>query len=907
MGVLLVEAPLGNGDLRGTGETNQRQEEGKDTITSYNECPEDGELVLKTMPDQLDEDRRALRTLFWCSNGPEWRENTGWLEKDNEPDLRKWCGVGVKNGQVTLVDLRRKGLAGAIPPELGVLSGLRYLYLGDNNLQGSIPEEIGQLSNICVLSLSGNNLKGEIDPALGELFALETLSLRDNDLSGEIPPELGQLSLLKHLFLGNNHLRGGIPSELGRMGELRQLCLGDNNLEGNIPIGLTELTQLEDLVLCGNMLSGEIPSGLSILSQLSRLELDGNQLTGRIPPELGELSGLRLLFLDHNNLSGPIPPELGCLGWVQRFDISHNRLSGDIPPEIGELYSVEILQMDHNMLTGSIPLEFGQLQNVVMLSLDNNRLSEPTPPVAGVALNQWMSLKRRAYLRDSDVVGRLSFLEHDNTTLRKENAVLHKTVEDLKHALARVSPGRSISTGLTGIGMSDLAALTGITSTSTGSSMPPITNMPPDVTPEKRQSMKILGIGLGLGLGTETGGVVTTAVSEPIPPPPLTSAVALTPGPPVGADLAPATAAGRAKAHAAATAARKHHSELVEGVNKPLSLLEKLRREHLDGVKRPPLGGAGAGTGAGAVAGAGAGTGAGAGAGGIREFASEVASGEVPVDHWWGVDDIVEGGKWLEDVVGIADGAVGMSMAVHPNKHGQQTNRVSLALEGNMGKSESRGSCDKLSVSEHYMPDGDGGRGRFNGMGKVNGGGEHGVAKPPNRALSEGEGTEWKMGESHRSERTRSGFSWTAQLFGEKDSMDNRDGGDRDDISGSVSTGKENGGDGSGSISSNGSRGGLSWALSAMRGGKSSASAPAPPDTESTPENGGISDIVMGLFLLNNNPSPQAKKDSRDSDGSSLGSFTDEATPGPFNRDQVDREDVSSSGNLSTFSYQTEG
>ena len=46
------------------------------------------------------------------------------------------------------LDLDGNDLTGGIPPELGDLSNLVYLYLFGNDLSGEIPGELGRLSNL---------------------------------------------------------------------------------------------------------------------------------------------------------------------------------------------------------------------------------------------------------------------------------------------------------------------------------------------------------------------------------------------------------------------------------------------------------------------------------------------------------------------------------------------------------------------------------------------------------------------------------------------------------------------------------------------------------------------------------------------------------------------------------------
>ncbi|MEJ2356116.1 MAG: leucine-rich repeat domain-containing protein, partial [candidate division WOR-3 bacterium] len=122
-------------------------------------------------------------------------------------------------------------LTGSIPPEIGNLSNLRYLYLQNNQLTGSIPPEIGNLSN------------------------LKRLPLHYNQLTGAIPPEIGNLSNLNLLELGNNQLTGVIPPEIGNLSNLAYLLLYDNELTDLID--LSSLTLLEYLEIQNNKFTFE--------------------------------------------------------------------------------------------------------------------------------------------------------------------------------------------------------------------------------------------------------------------------------------------------------------------------------------------------------------------------------------------------------------------------------------------------------------------------------------------------------------------------------------------------------------------------------------------------------------------------------------------------------------------------
>ena len=59
-------------------------------------------------------------------------------------------------------------------------------------------------------------MSGEIPPALGKLANLEWLYLPEDRLSGEIPPELGNLVNLEELNLSTNQLERGDTAGVGQ-------------------------------------------------------------------------------------------------------------------------------------------------------------------------------------------------------------------------------------------------------------------------------------------------------------------------------------------------------------------------------------------------------------------------------------------------------------------------------------------------------------------------------------------------------------------------------------------------------------------------------------------------------------------------------------------------------------------
>ena len=387
----------------------------------------------------VEGDRAALMALYNATAGANWKDNYNW---GTDAPLGQWYGINTdENGRVASLYLVYNGLSGSIPPELGNLTMLDELSLGDNQLSGSIPSELGNLTQLEDLDLQWNELSGSIPSELGNLTALKYLHLGPNELSGSIPPELGNLTLLYRLTLDRNQLSGSIPPELGNLTRLITLWLGGNQLSGLIPSELGNLTQLEELGLGYNQLSGCIPPelfkvrnnglddlGLPICNLGGTVEgdraalmalfnaIDGPNWSNWLrsimrgwgtDASLGEWRGVKTLDgrvielnLYPSRLTGPIPPELGNLTLLRELSLEDNELSGSIPPELGNLTQLERLNLEDNQLSGSIPPELGNLTWLRALTLSFNDLSGSIPPELGN-----LTQLRGLILRDNDLSG----------------------------------------------------------------------------------------------------------------------------------------------------------------------------------------------------------------------------------------------------------------------------------------------------------------------------------------------------------------------------------------------------------------------------------------------------------------------------------------------------------------------
>ncbi|GLJ17565.1 hypothetical protein SUGI_0305500, partial [Cryptomeria japonica] len=273
-----------------------------------------------------------------------------------------------------------------IPPTISACRSLHYLDLSFNQLHGSIPPDLGLLTSLRILYLGANNLTA-IPHSLGNLSALVNLDLAENDLTGPIPPELGMLTHLQMLQLFQNHLSGNIPSSLTNLSKLNRLDFFQNQLSGHIPWDIgTKLSNLKYLSLWANQLSGNIPNSIGNCSGLEVLSLTKNQLGGMVPMELGKLSLLTTLYLSQNQLVSTSRNTLAFLNdltncsHLQLIDLSANYLTGMLPPSIGHLSTnLSHLNLSSNMMSGAIPQQISNLTNLTFLDLGNNFFSGSIP------------------------------------------------------------------------------------------------------------------------------------------------------------------------------------------------------------------------------------------------------------------------------------------------------------------------------------------------------------------------------------------------------------------------------------------------------------------------------------------------------------------------------------------------
>ncbi len=294
-------------------------------------------------------DSLALVAFYHAAGGEDWRNRTGWLE---DP-VMDWYGVTLnEDGRVVGIEMSwNNNLSGHLSPQLGRLTELRHLELGDNTHFLRSISEVVRVGKTKESVLAINKLTGPIPSELGNLSKLEDLNLWSNDFTGSIPASLGRLTKLKGLWLGHNKLTGSIPSELRNLVELEYLSLELNGLRDVPPAWLGDLSRLKLLSLGKNRSRGSIPSSLGNLTNLEYLDLGNLHFDPYVfPAWIMGLTGLRYLALWRTNLRGTIPPALFDLQRLDTIFLSYNDLEGALPGNIANAKALKQLYIEENNL-----------------------------------------------------------------------------------------------------------------------------------------------------------------------------------------------------------------------------------------------------------------------------------------------------------------------------------------------------------------------------------------------------------------------------------------------------------------------------------------------------------------------------------------------------------------------------
>ncbi|XVF88740.1 hypothetical protein PTKIN_Ptkin19aG0075800 [Pterospermum kingtungense] len=318
-----------------------------------------------------------------------------------------------------VLDLSANQLQNSIFAYISVLSNLKSLNLGYNQLQGSTDiKELNNLAklkkldmsvnqienlrsfqgkdserqlrlmNLEELDLSNNLLDVSILAQLSGLFNLKSLNLRKNRLIGSTNmKELQVLKNLEELDLSYNDLHDFlVPKETGSFKKLRTAYL--EGVFTNRTVSLLQVVKTFSAVKTlylgyGNYyLNNTISTQeLNLLSNVQELFLDFSNLSNNFLESVGAFTSLKTLMLSNCGLSNTLPTKGWCdLRNLQNLDLSRNALQGTFPSCLDNLTYLQFLEISNNHI--EIPASFMSFSNhshLKFLFIDqNNLVGKPT-------------------------------------------------------------------------------------------------------------------------------------------------------------------------------------------------------------------------------------------------------------------------------------------------------------------------------------------------------------------------------------------------------------------------------------------------------------------------------------------------------------------------------------------------
>lgn len=131
-------------------------------------------------------------------------------------------------------------LAGTIPSEIGLLTGLEVWGMERGNLTGTIPTEVGVLTNLIFIDLDFNQLTGTLSSELLSLSSLTQLDLNDNKFSGSIDG-VGVFPFMEFLQLHRNDFTGTVPEGVGQYTDMTAFTIHETFITGTIPSSICQL------------------------------------------------------------------------------------------------------------------------------------------------------------------------------------------------------------------------------------------------------------------------------------------------------------------------------------------------------------------------------------------------------------------------------------------------------------------------------------------------------------------------------------------------------------------------------------------------------------------------------------------------------------------------------------------
>ncbi len=299
--------------------TTDKWDKWKDAGTHFIRTQQNGVfLELEKVPDAQ---RDCLMALYNALDGPNWTKGTNW---NTDEEISTWEGVTVTDEAITGLNLSGFGLKGQLPPQIGELTALKSLNLGNNpNLAGPLPAEMGNLNKLTNLQLNNNMITGTIPREWGGMTALNNFGMFNTKISGPIPSEIftGWKNLGTFLMNNNPNLTGSLPEGLGNMITTQtrfNIHLHECNFTGGIPASWGNIPVVSaQLRVYGNKLTEPVPAVIINHPSWTSDKWDSYKTNTEIHYIRTQQDGV---FLD---MEGVLP----TVGRVTVTELSYNKIS----------------------------------------------------------------------------------------------------------------------------------------------------------------------------------------------------------------------------------------------------------------------------------------------------------------------------------------------------------------------------------------------------------------------------------------------------------------------------------------------------------------------------------------------------------------------------------------------------
>jgi Leucine-rich repeat (LRR) protein len=260
------------------------------------DCSCRGSLMIDTTTCRY-KDSLALAAFYRSTNmqnaTPQYKWNL------NQP-MTTWHGVTLnQNGCVQCIDL--DGSPDVCSSWTDTPAGV--------GLSGTITDSVSLLSNLKTFNVRGNrNLTGQLPPNIGNLTQLKYLFFGKSGLSGAFPNSFWNLPNVSEIDLDDLNLNIPFPAQITNFRKLRGLTACNARLSGSLPTNFVVLDSLHFLNICDNQITGAIPASFTNLRKLQVFQISNNRFDSipdlsALPFTRNDPSWVNYVAMTHNKLT----------------------------------------------------------------------------------------------------------------------------------------------------------------------------------------------------------------------------------------------------------------------------------------------------------------------------------------------------------------------------------------------------------------------------------------------------------------------------------------------------------------------------------------------------------------------------------------------------------------------------